>query len=49
MSERPRKTLDLGPFHNDPDTERKYDLIRGLVIFMAARAHPNKDRTAIAG
>ena len=47
--EKPKKYLDLKPFSNEVDESRQYDLIRGLVIFMAVREHPNKATTAIKG
>ena len=39
--------LELKPFSGETDAERKYDLIRALVIFMAVRDHPNKSKAAI--
>ena len=47
--EKPTKYLDLKPFSQEIDDTRQYDLIRGLVLFMAVREHPNKGKTAIAG
>ena len=47
--EKTTKYLDLKPFSNEVDETRQYDLIRGLVLFMAVREHPNKGKTAIAG
>ena len=47
--EKPRKYLDLKPFSKEVDDLREYDLIRGLVLFMAIREHPNKGKTAISG
>ena len=47
--EKPTKYLDLKPFSKEVDETRQYDLIRGLVLFMAVREHPNKGKTAIAG
>ena len=47
--EKPTKYLDLKPFSKEVDETRQYDLIRGLVLFMTVREHPNKGKTAIAG
>ena len=46
--ERPRNFFELKPFYGETDNQRKFDLLRAVVIFRAVRNHPNKDRGALA-
>ena len=47
--EKPRAFFELKPFYGETDNERKFDLLRAVVIFRAVRNHPNKDKGALSG
>ena len=41
--------INLKPFKHEEDTDRKWDLLRGLVLYTVAHKHPNKTKNAIKG
>ena len=43
------QSINLKPFKHEKDSERKWDLLRGLVLFKVAHGHPNKTKNAIKG
>ena len=43
------QSINFKPFKHEEDSDRKWDLLRGLVLFKVAHGHPNKTKNAIKG